>query len=78
MKTRINFIFLFLLISGVLVAQPKKFGKVSATELTQKFSAADSNFNAVVLFDYGQYSIEKDFVYTVERHKRIKKAHQVY
>ncbi|MFY0698576.1 MAG: DUF3857 domain-containing protein [Balneola sp.] len=72
MKTRINFIFLFLLISGVLVAQPKKFGKVSSSELTQKFSAADSNFNAVVLFDYGQYSIEKDFVYTVERHKRIK------
>lgn len=70
---RILFVFVISFIcSTILSSQPKKFGKVSKENLNLSFSKADSNSNAVVLFDFAKYSIQKEFKYLVERHKRIK------
>lgn len=71
MKQSILLIFFSIIVSS-LQAQPKKFGKVSKDELLQSFSKSDSNFHAVVLFDYGTYEAQDEFGYLYVRHKRVK------
>lgn len=55
-----------------LLAQPKKYGKVDEKDFEKGLSKSDSNFSAVILFDYSKINVDKNITFKVERHMRIK------
>lgn len=55
-----------------LSAQPRKFGKIDASEFNSYNPEYDSTMSAVVLFDKGEVIVNTNFHFTIEIHKRIK------